>query len=84
MTSKDKPTKTFYHQDQESNLLAVKRSLRTHRKAYMSRRTDLSDDVIDVIDDGQIIERHIAKQPQKVVAIVVTRHFCVEDLALYQ
>ena len=50
----------------------------------MSRRTNLSDDVIDVIDDGQIIERHIAKQPQKVVAIVVTRHFCVEDLALYQ
>ena len=43
------------HKDREENLSAAKNSLKKHRKAYMHRRTDLSGDVIDIIDDGKII-----------------------------
>lgn len=84
MTSKDTPLQTFYHQNQEENLLAVKHSLRQHRRAYMLRKNEFADDVIDVIADGKIIERHIAKRPQQLVAIVVRRPTPVEEMALYQ
>ena len=84
MNPNEKPQKTFYHKDQEQNLLAVKHSLKQHRRAYMLRKTDYADDVIDVIADGKIIERHIAKRPQQFVAIVVHRPVSVEEMALYQ
>ena len=84
MNPNEKPQKTFYHKDQEQNLLAVKHSLKKHRAAYMLRKADSADDVIDVIADGKIIERHIAKRPKQLVAIVVRRPVPVEEMALYQ
>ena len=84
MNPNEKPQKTFYHKDQEQNLLAVKHSLKQYRRAYMLRKTDSADDVIDVVADGKIIERHIAKNPQQLVAIVVHRPVPVEEMALYQ
>ena len=84
MNPNEKPQKTFYHKDQEQNLLAVKHSLKHHRTAYMLRKTDSADDVIDVVADGKIIERHIAKRMNQVVAIVVHRPIPVEEMALYQ
>lgn len=84
MNPNEKPKKTIYHKDQEQNLLAVKHSLKQYRRAYMSRRNEFTDDVIDVVADGKIIERHIAKRPQQFVAIVVRRPVPVEEMALYQ
>ena len=84
MNPNEKPQKTFYHKDQEQNLLAVKHSLKQYRTAYMLRKTDSADDVIDIVADGKIIERHIAKRPQQFVAIVVHRPVPVEEMALYQ
>lgn len=55
MNPNEKPQKTFYHKDQEQNLLAVKHSLKQNRRAYMLRKTDSADDVIDVVADGKII-----------------------------
>ena len=84
MNPNEKPQKTFYHKDQEQNLLAVKHSLKQHRRAYMLRKNEFTDDVIDVVADGKIIERHIAKRPQQFVAIVLHRQVPVEEMALYQ
>jgi len=50
----------------------------------MCRKNEFADDVIDVVADGKIIERHIAKRPQQLVAIVVHRPVPVEEMALYQ
>ena len=47
-------------------------------------RSGVAGDVIDVVADGKIIERHIAKRPQQFVAIVVHRPVPVEEMALYQ
>ena len=58
MRSDDKPLAEILHKNQEENLSAAKKSLKKHRKAYMHRRIDLGGDVIDIIDDGKIIERH--------------------------
>ena len=44
----------------------------------MSRRDEFADDVIDVVADGKIIERHISKRTHQVVAIVVRRPVPVE------
>lgn len=79
-----KPSKTFYHRDPEQNLLAVKRALKQNRHAYLARRNEFADDVIDVIDDGKIIERHIAKRRHPIVSIAVRRQVPVEEMALYQ
>ncbi|MBQ0090766.1 MAG: hypothetical protein KBT27_15680 [Prevotellaceae bacterium] len=84
MNPNEKPSKTFYHKDQEQNLLAVKHSLKQHRRAYMSRRNEFADDVIDVVADGKIIERHIAKRSQRLVTFFVRRPISVEEMALYQ
>ena len=84
MNPNEKPSKTFYHKNQEQNLLAAKHSLKQHRTAYMLRKNEFADDVIDVVADGKIIERHIAKKPQQFVAIVVRRPVPVEEMALYQ
>lgn len=84
MNPNEKPSKTFYHKDQEQNLLAVKHSLKQYRRAYMSRRNEFAHDVIDVVADGKIIERHISKRTHQVVAIVVRRPVSVEEMALYQ
>ena len=84
MNPNEKPQKTFYNKGQEQNLLAVKHSLKQNRRAYMLRKTDSADDVIDVVADGKIIERHIAKNPQQFVAIVAHRPVPVEEMALYQ
>ena len=73
MNPNEKPSKTFYHKDPEQNLLAVKHSVKQHRRAYMSRRNEFADDVIDVVADGKIIERHIARRTQQIVAIVERR-----------
>ena len=81
--SKREATKTFYNKDQEQNLLAVKHSLKQNRRAYMLRKNEFTDDVIDVVADGKIIERHIAKRPQQFVAIVVHSPVPVEEMALY-
>ena len=84
MNPNEKPSNTFHNKDQEQNILAVKHSLKQHRQAYMSRRNEFADDVIDVVADGKIIERHIAKRTHQVVAIVVRRPVPVEEMALYQ
>lgn len=84
MNPNENPSKILYHKDREQNLLAVKHSLKQHRTAYMIRKNEFADDVIDVIENGKIIERHIAKRPQQIIAIVVTRPIPVEEMALYQ
>ena len=84
MNPNEKPQKTFYHKDQEQNLLAVKHSLKRHRTAYMLRKTDSADDVVDVVADGKIIESHIAKRTQQFVVIVKHRPVPVKEMALYQ
>ena len=84
MIPNDKPSKTIFHKNQEQNLLAVKHSLKQNRSAYMLRKNEFADDVIDVVADGKIIERHIAKRPHQLVAIVVHRPVPVEEMALYQ
>ena len=81
----DKPQAEILHKDREENLSAAKKSLKAHRKAYMHRRTDLGGDVIDIIDDGKIIERHrsnclgISFSPRNCRKFVP-----VEEMALYQ
>ena len=84
MNPNEKPQKTFYHKDQEQNLLAVKHSLKQHRTAYMLRKNEFADDVIDVVADGKIIERHIAKRPQTIVASKTTKQWIIEEAALYR
>lgn len=84
MVFKENNPRIFYHQDQEQNLLAVKHSLRQHRRAYMLRKNEFADEVIDVIADGKIIERHIAKRSQQVMTIVVSWPVLVEEMTLYQ
>ena len=84
MNPNEKPQKTFYHKDREQNLLAVKHSLKQNRRAYMCRKNEFADDVIDVVADGKIIERHIAKRAQQLGAIVAHRPVPVEEMALYQ
>ena len=85
MNPNDKPLKTFYHQGREQSLLAVKHSLKQHRQAYMVRKmNEIAVDVIDVVENGKIIERHIAKGAQQNNAIVVIRHVPVEEMALYR
>ena len=71
---------TVFHQSREQNLLAVKISLKEHRRARICRRTDFNDDVIDIIDNGNILERHIAK----ITAGPIKRRTSIEEMALYQ
>ena len=85
MRSDDKPLAEILHKDQEENLSAVKKSLKQHRKAYMHRRTDLGGDVIDIIDDGKIIERHRSNSPGISFSSGNYRRFVpVEEMALYR
>ena len=85
MRSDDKPLAEILHKDQEENLSAAKKSLKQHRKAYMHRRIDLGGDVIDIIDDGKIIERHRSNGPGISISPRNCRRFVpVAELALYQ
>ena len=85
MRSDDKPRTEILHKDQEENLSAAKKSLKKHRKAYMHRRTDLGGDVIDIIDDGKIIERHRSNSPVISFSPRNCQRFVpVEEMALYQ
>ena len=85
MRSDDKPLAEILHKDQEENLSAAKKSLKKHRKAYMHRRTDLGGDVIDIIDDGKIIERHRSSSPGISFSPKCHRRIVpIEEMALYQ
>ena len=84
MNPNEKPQKTFFHKDQEQNLLAVKHSLKQHGRADMTRQNVFADEVMDVVADGKIIERHISNKTHQVIAIVVHRTVQVEEVALYQ
>ena len=79
-----KPEVIVKNPSPEANLRSAKRSLRQHRHAYMHRRLDLGGDVIDIIDNGQIIERHIADGLTIQTAKMVRRVIPVEEMALYQ
>ena len=85
MRSDDKPLAEILHKNQEENLSAAKKSLKKHRKAYMHRRIDLGGDVIDIIDDGKIIERHRSSGLGFPFSPRNRRRFVpVEEMALYQ
>lgn len=84
MTSDAKPNAIVKNSSPEANLRSAKRSLRQHRHAYMHRRLDMAGDVIDIIDDGQIIERHIADGQTIQETKLSYRRFPVEEMALYQ
>lgn len=84
MISDTKPNVIVKNISPEANLRSAKRSLHQHRHAYMHRRLDLVGDVIDIIDNGQIIERHIADGPTVQRTKLFYQRFLVEDMALYQ
>ena len=79
-----KPEVIVKNPSPEANLRSAKRSLRQHRNAYMHRRLDLGGDVIDIIENGRIIERHIADGLTIQTAKMVRRVIPVEEMALYQ
>ncbi len=76
--------KTIEHESREANLQAAKQAVRTNRKAFLQRHTDLGADIIDVVRGTDIIERHICRTSEPYTPIRRTRPFCVEELALYQ
>lgn len=78
------PLATIQNGSPEENLLSAKRSLRQHRHAYLHRRLDLPGDVIDVIEDGVILERHVSADPSKLSMIRIYGHTPVEEMALYR
>lgn len=53
--------KTIEHESREANLQAAKQAVRTNRKKYLQRHTDLGADVIDVVRGTDIIKRHICR-----------------------
>jgi len=76
--------KTIEHKTREANLQAAKQAVKTNRKAYLQRRNEPGEDVIDVVLGSNIIERHICKTNEPYVPVPRTRPFCIEELALYQ
>ena len=84
MTSDAKPNAIVKNSSPEANLRSAKRSLRQHRHAYMHHRLDMAGDVIDIIENGLIIERHIADGATIRTAKMVWHMTPVEEMALYQ
>jgi len=76
--------KTIEHETREANLQAAKQAIRTNRKAYLQRRNEPGEDVIDVVLGSDIIERHFCKTNEPLAPIRRIKPFCIEELALYQ
>jgi len=76
--------KTIEHETREANLQAAKQAIRTNRKAYLQRRNEPGEDVIDVVLGSDIIERHFCKTNENYAPIQRTRPFYIEELALYR
>ena len=54
-----KPQKTIIHYSNERNLRAAKDALKVYRHSRLMRHEGIRDDIIDVIVDRTIMERHI-------------------------
>lgn len=65
----------YLHESREANLLAAKHAVKARRHSMLMRLTNTPDDVIDVVEGGAVLERHVCKRKDP---------FCVEDLAMYQ
>lgn len=84
MNSNSKPIRTFYHRGLECNLQAVKATIKVHRRARICRNSGYKEDVIDIIEDNRIIERHIAKLPSPLALSPSRRRVSIDEMALYQ
>ena len=59
-----KPQKTIIHYSTERNLRAAKDALKVYRHSRLMRHEGIRDDIIDVIVDRTIMERHIFRNKE--------------------
>ena len=73
----------YEHGTREENLLCAKRAVREMRSGHLMHRLENGREVIDIISDGKVLQKHVCSHPdhQHVNESVPRRNICQEIIS---